>query len=109
MVRNLPSGGAGSMPYGAVAVRRGREFWAFVASWRRSRCSFFRGDRQFPNMLFSTINPQYNLTVYNAASELNTLTVMLIVAVIGLPIVILYTAGVYYFFRGKTDLDAQSY
>ena len=34
---------------------------------------------------------------------------MLIVAVIGMPLVLLYTAGVYYFFRGKTALGPDSY
>jgi len=105
-------------PVGALAacltawrlLRQGREFWAFVASAATIALLIFSvGVGMFPNLLFSTINPQYNLTVYNAASESNTLTVMLIVAVIGIPIVLLYTTGVYYFFRGKTDLDSQSY
>jgi cytochrome bd-type quinol oxidase subunit 2 len=34
---------------------------------------------------------------------------MLIIAVIGLPFVLLYTAGVYYFFRGKVQITSQSY
>ena len=34
---------------------------------------------------------------------------MLVIAVIGIPFVLLYTAGVYYFFRGKVDLDDESY
>jgi cytochrome bd-type quinol oxidase subunit 2 len=28
---------------------------------------------------------------------------------IGMPVVLLYTAGVYYFFRGNTELDSHSY
>ena len=50
----------------------------------------------FPNLLISNINEQYNLTITNAASQPNTLTVMLIIAVIGMPFVLMYTAGVYY-------------
>jgi cytochrome d ubiquinol oxidase subunit II len=34
---------------------------------------------------------------------------MLVIALIGMPLVLLYTAGVYYFFRGKTELDPHSY
>ena len=34
---------------------------------------------------------------------------MLVVAVIGIPLILLYTAGVYYFFRGKTGLGPDSY
>jgi cytochrome d ubiquinol oxidase subunit II len=63
----------------------------------------------FPNLLISTINPQFNLTIYNGASAENTLAVMLVIALIGMPLVVLYTAGVYYFFRGKTKLDSGSY
>jgi len=91
-------------------LRHGREFWAFVASGATIALLIFSvAIGMFPNLLYSTIDPQYNLTVYNSASESNTLTVMLIIAVIGMPIVLLYTAGVYYFFRGKTELDTHSY
>jgi len=63
----------------------------------------------FPNLLVSTTNPQYNLTIFNAASQTNTLTILLIIAVIGIPFVLLYTAGVYYIFRGKVQLSPDSY
>ena len=45
----------------------------------------------------------------NAASAENTLEVTLIVALIGMPFVLLYTAGVYYIFRGKTVVDTHGY
>jgi cytochrome d ubiquinol oxidase subunit II len=63
----------------------------------------------FPNLLISTIDPANNLTIYNAASAPNTLQVMLIMAVIGMPWVILYTAGVYYIFRGRVKVGSSSY
>jgi cytochrome bd-type quinol oxidase subunit 2 len=34
---------------------------------------------------------------------------MFVIAIIGMPFVLLYTAGVYYFFRGKVVLDDESY
>jgi cytochrome bd ubiquinol oxidase subunit II len=46
--------------------------------------------------------PETSLTVTNASSGHLTLEVMLIVALIGLPFVIAYTAYVYRTFRGKT-------
>jgi cytochrome d ubiquinol oxidase subunit II len=93
-----------------VMLRRGRELSAFVASGMMIALLLISGGiGMFPNLLVSTTDPAYNLTVYNAASEPNTLTVMLIVALIGMPIVLLYTAGVYYFFAGKTVLDPDSY
>jgi cytochrome d ubiquinol oxidase subunit II len=35
--------------------------------------------------------------------------VMFVIALMGLPFVLLYTAGVYFFFRGKVELDDESY
>ena len=58
-----------------------------------------------PNLLISTIDQAYNLTIFNAASEEPTLMVALIIALIGMPFVLLYTAGVYYIFRGKVTVD----
>jgi cytochrome d ubiquinol oxidase subunit II len=60
-------------------------------------------------MLRSTIDSSYDLTVQNASSANPTLTVMLVMALIGMPFVLMYTAGVYYFFRGKVRLDDESY
>ncbi len=105
-------------PLGALAafvgvwycVRRDQEIRAFVCSAAVIALSIFSvGVGLFPNLLISTTNPQYNLTVSNAASSSNTLTVLFIIAVIGLPFVLLYTGGVYYIFRGKVRLSSESY
>jgi cytochrome d ubiquinol oxidase subunit II len=91
-------------------VRRDQEIRAFVCSAAVIALSIFSvGVGLFPNLLISTTNPQYNLTVSNAASSSNTLTVLFIIAVIGLPFVLLYTGGVYYIFRGKVRLSSESY
>ena len=63
----------------------------------------------YPNLLTSTTDPRYSLTITNAASASGTLTVMLVVAVIGMPFVLLYTVGVQYLFRGKVRLKSDSY
>ena len=60
-------------------------------------------------MLPSSIDSSYDLTVHNSASAPETLTVMTVIAVIGIPFVLLYTAGVYYFFRGRVVLDDHGY
>ena len=60
-------------------------------------------------MLTSTLSPAYDMTVTNASSSSETLTVMLVVAVVGMPFVLLYTAGVQYLFRGKVTLSPDSY
>ncbi len=55
----------------------------------------------FPNLLISNPNPEFSLTIYNAASSPKTLRIMFIMALIGMPIVITYTASIYWIFRGK--------
>jgi len=47
------------------------------------------------------------LTAHNAASSDLTLTVMLVIAAVGLPLVLAYTAWVYRTFRGKVQLDEE--
>jgi cytochrome d ubiquinol oxidase subunit II len=63
----------------------------------------------FPNMIYSLPEPANSLTAYNGASTQKTLKIMLIIALIGVPIVLAYTASVYYIFRGKVQLNEDSY
>jgi cytochrome d ubiquinol oxidase subunit II len=63
----------------------------------------------YPNLLRSTTDPAFSMTVDNAAAATDTLPVMLVVAIIGMPFVLLYTAGVQYVFRGKVKLTPSSY
>ena len=55
----------------------------------------------FPNMVRSTIDVNYSLTAMNASSSQRTLTVMLVLALVGVPIVLAYTTYIYRCFRGK--------
>ncbi|WP_288096268.1 cytochrome d ubiquinol oxidase subunit II, partial [Hydrotalea sp.] len=63
----------------------------------------------YPNIVRSTINPLYSLTVHNAASSPRSLTIMLIIAAIGVPIIALYTGFVFWTFKGKVKLEENSY
>ncbi|HTZ70685.1 MAG TPA: cytochrome d ubiquinol oxidase subunit II [Acetobacteraceae bacterium] len=54
----------------------------------------------FPFMLPSSIDPASSLTLWDASSSLTTLVVMTIATVVILPVVIGYTAWVYYVLRG---------
>ncbi len=63
----------------------------------------------YPTLLLSTIDPAFNLTVYNAASSEKSLSIMLTIAAIGAPLVLSYTVFVYRTFRGKVKLDETSY
>jgi len=55
----------------------------------------------YPNLLPSSINSFYSLTIFNSASSPLTLKIMLGVALFFVPIVIIYQAWVYNFFKGK--------
>ncbi|MDX2247523.1 MAG: cytochrome d ubiquinol oxidase subunit II [Bacteroidia bacterium] len=63
----------------------------------------------YPNIILSTIDPAYSLTVYNAAASQKSLSIMLVIAAIGAPLVLAYTAFVFWTFRGKVKLDESSY
>lgn len=54
----------------------------------------------FPNLIPSSLDPAYSLTIFNSSSSRLTLTVMTIVALILVPIVIAYKIWVYRIFRG---------
>ncbi len=91
-------------------VRRGAYLSAFLAS--ATMIALLLGAvacGTYPVMLHSTIDDAYNLTVQNASAADETLTVMFVIAIIGMPFVLLYTAGIYYFFRGRVELDDESY
>ena len=63
----------------------------------------------FPNLMVSSLSPEYNLDIYNGASSLTTLRTMFRVAIFGLPFVATYTIIIYRTYRGKTILDEHSY
>jgi cytochrome d ubiquinol oxidase subunit II len=93
-----------------VFVRRGEAFRAFLSSSATIGLLLISGGiGLYPNLIISTIDPAYSLTVDNAASAQNTLEIALIVAIIGIPFILLYTLAVYYIFRGKTVVDTHSY
>ncbi|MCC5874727.1 MAG: cytochrome d ubiquinol oxidase subunit II [Candidatus Sumerlaeia bacterium] len=70
---------------------------------------FVFGVGMFPYLIVSSTDPLHSLTVYNAASSSKTHGIMFIIALLGMPCVIAYTASIYYVFRGKTKLDSYSY
>jgi cytochrome d ubiquinol oxidase subunit II len=55
----------------------------------------------FPNLIPSRLDPAAGLTIYNSSSGPYTLKVMTIVALIFVPIVIVYQVLVYRFFRAR--------
>lgn len=91
-------------------IHAGRDFLAFLSSCAgmAGMMALF-GISYFPNMVLSMPNPENSLTIYNAASSQKTLTIMLIIAALGVPLVLAYTASIYWIFRGKTKIEKHSY
>lgn len=96
--------------YLPVAVKAGRSLTAFLAS-SLSLVSMvgMAVACLFPRLVPSSIDLAHSLTIYNSSSTPRTLTVMLVIALIGVPIVLAYTAWIYWTFRGKTEITEESY
>lgn len=91
-------------------IYHGRDFMAFFSSCASifALIALF-AIGVFPNMVMSSTDPALSLTIYNSASSQKTLSIMLIVAAIGIPFVLAYTVSIYWIFRGKVKLDSTSY
>jgi cytochrome d ubiquinol oxidase subunit II len=62
-----------------------------------------------PNLVVSSPLAENSLTIYNAASSQKTLTIMAIIAAIGMPFVLTYSCVIYWVFRGEVQLGEHSY
>lgn len=95
-------------------LKAGKLVWAWACSGVFVLgVTFFGVMGMFPGMVISSLNPQWSVTAYNAASSPLTLKIMLGVALVCVPIVIAYQAWVYVIFSHKvTDeelLDDHAY
>ncbi|MFD5743809.1 cytochrome d ubiquinol oxidase subunit II [Streptomyces massasporeus] len=85
-----------------VAARAGREGWAFALSGLTivaAVAMLFL--TLFPNVMPSTLNPDWSLTVTNASSSPYTLKIMTWCAGIATPVVLLYQGWTYWVFRKR--------
>jgi len=106
----FPAVAFGAFVWMIVMFRRGRDVAAFFGSCAVLAFSLATiAAVLYPNMLKSSTDPNFNMTVSNASAQHETLVVMLVVAIIGIPFVLLYTAGVQYLFSGKVKLTDSSY
>ncbi len=87
---------------------------AFFKAWFSSAltivgATFFGIIGLYPNMFPSNLNAQYSLTAHNASSSQLTLTIMLVVVVIFVPLVLGYQAWTYNLFKGKVTEEDMVY
>jgi cytochrome bd ubiquinol oxidase subunit II len=93
---------AGALVVGIVAERRNREGVAFSATGvaiAMAVVALFGS--LYPNVMPSTTDAAYSLTVTNASSTDYTLKVMTIVALVMTPVVLMYQGWTYWVFRKR--------
>jgi cytochrome d ubiquinol oxidase subunit II len=95
---------------GPAALRSAQFGAAFLASASATASVIFlAAEGLYPRLVPARPVLAHSLTVYNASSTPRTLGVMLVIAAVGMPLVIAYTAFIYRAFRGKTVLTGESY
>jgi cytochrome d ubiquinol oxidase subunit II len=85
------------------AHRDGFAFTATAVTMASCILSIFVG--LYPNVMVSSTNPAYNLTVHNTASNPYSLDAMTIIVLIFLPLVLAYQSWTYYVFRRRVSRD----
>jgi cytochrome d ubiquinol oxidase subunit II len=81
------------------------QYWRawFASAITIFSCTFFGIIGLYPKMYPSLIDPSYNLTAHNASSSPLTLTIMLVVVLLFIPVVIGYQVWAYILFKDKVD------
>lgn len=106
----------GAVPLGALVtlvlvrlfLERKMEGWAFAMTSLQlilTQSTFFM--ILFPRVMISSTNPDFSLTIYNASSSLYTLQVMTIVALVFVPVVLIYQGYTYWVFRKRLTGDVK--
>ncbi len=89
-------------------LKKNASGWAFIMTGTAiafSTTTIFLG--LFPRVMVSSLNPEWNLTIYNASSSEYTLGIMSIVALIFVPLVLVYQAWTYWVFRQRVSKDSE--
>lgn len=90
----------------ALVWRRTREGWAFMCiAIVVAAVVILLFGALYPNLVPSTLNPQWSVTIDNASSTSYTLKVMTWVAVIFAPLTVVYQGWTYWVFRQRISAD----
>ena len=91
----------------ALMWARRREGWAFLAMTVvvAGVVALLFGSL-YPNLLPSTLNPEWSVTIYNGSSTGYTLTIMTWASLTLVPLVIAYQAWTYWVFRRRITAEA---
>jgi cytochrome d ubiquinol oxidase subunit II len=93
---------AGALVASVLAIRAGRDGWAFLATGVATAAAVIAlFGSLYPNVMPSTTDVAFSLTVDNASSTAYTLRIMTWVAAIMTPVVLGYQAWTYWVFRQR--------
>ena len=84
--------------------------WAFAMSGLAivfTTVAFFSG--LFPRIMVSSLNPMWNLTIYNSSSSVYTLKIMSFAALALVPLVLAYQGWTYWVFRKRVTAKELEY
>lgn len=105
----IPITAVGVLLAAGYFINQKMEGWAFIMVGLNivlTQVTFF--SMTFPNVMLSTTNPAWSLTIYNASASQYTLTVLSVIALILVPIVLAYQGWTYYMFRKRITTDKKN-
>jgi cytochrome bd ubiquinol oxidase subunit II len=94
---------------GGWFLRQKRTGWAFVFTALTlvlAVASLFAF--LFPRVMISSLDPAWSLTIYNASSSPYTLQVMTVVALVFVPIILIYQGWTYWVFRKRLEAKPET-
>ena len=98
----VPIAGAAAAVAAGYFIRKKMMGWAFIMTGISIAFAVITAFMiLYPNVMISTIDPAYNLTIYNASSSDYTLKVMTVVALTLVPVVLIYQGWTFWVFRGR--------
>ena len=106
----IPVVGVVALLVSGYFINRKQEGWAFIlvaVNIVFTLITFFM--IMFPRVMISSTDPSYSLTIYNASSSAYTLSVMSIIALIFVPIVLVYQGWTYYMFRKRITTKKETF
>lgn len=90
----------------ALAYRRSGEGWAFLCTTIVvAAVVLLLFGSLFPNLVPSSLNPDWSLTIHNASSSPYTLKIMTWAGLVFAPLVVIYQGWTYWVFRQRISAD----
>ncbi len=97
-----------SMLGAGALVRAGRMGWAFAmtcVALAMATGTIFMA--LFPRVMVSSLNPDWSVTIYNSAASPYTMGIISVVALVLIPVVLLYQGWTYWVFRHRIGGDTK--